>query len=271
MKQISFAGKRVLITGAAGGLGRSLSLGMAEEGAHIIAWDLDADRLDQLKEELQKAGGTAYAYVCDVSEPDAIVRTATEVFADVGGVDILVNNAGVVSGRPFMEIPDEAVVSTFAVNTLALFRTTRVFLPGMIERGSGHIVTIASAGGIVGAPKLTDYASSKFAAFGFDDALRIEFKRMGIPVRTTVVCPFFFQTKMFAGAKSRFAWLLPILTADKIAQRTIRAVKRGRRRLILPWFVYVTFLVRLLPVPVFDWLVDFFGISRSMDGFGEGA
>lgn len=269
MKKTSFAGKRVLITGAAGGLGRLLCQGLADEGAQLIGWDLDQQRLDQLREDLTGTGGTIDTYVCDVSDPDAIVRTATEVLADVGGIDILINNAGVVSGRPFLEIPDEDVERTFAVNTLALFRTTRIFLPGMIERGSGHLVTISSAAGIVGTAKLTDYSSSKFAAFGFDDALRNEFGRMNIPVRTTVVCPFFFRTPMFAGAKSRFGWLLPILTPETVARRTIKAVKRGRQRLILPWFVYVTFLVRLLPVPIFDWLADFFGISRSMDGFGE--
>jgi all-trans-retinol dehydrogenase (NAD+) len=137
----------------------------------------------------------------------------------------------------------------------------------MIADGDGHIVTIASAGGIAGTARLVDYCSSKFAAFGFDESLRLELKRTGAPVRTTIVCPFYINTGMFDGVTSRFGWLIPILEPDDVVRRIVRAIEKDHARLIMPWFVYSTFLVRLLPVPLYDWLCDFFGISRSMDGF----
>ena len=137
----------------------------------------------------------------------------------------------------------------------------------MLERNSGHIVTIASAGGIAGTAKLVDYCSSKFAAVGFDDSLRTELKRLDSKVMTTLVCPYYIDTGMFSGVSTRFPWLLPILKPEKTVQRIIGAINRNRRRLIMPWFVYTTYMLRLAPVALSDWLLDFFGVTHSMDRF----
>ena len=153
------------------------------------------------------------------------------------------------------------------MNTLALFWTVRAFLPSMLERDSGHLVTVASAAGIAGTAKLTDYCSSKFAAVGFDESLRLELKQQASNVVTTVVCPFYADTGMFDGVKTRFSWLLPILKPDDVARRTVRAIQRNRRRLVMPWFVYTSWPSRLLPVSWFDALMAFFGVSHSMDEF----
>src|SRR5207247_8346795 len=137
---------------------------------------------------------------------------------------ILINNAGVVSGKGLLEISEEAIQRTFDVNTLALFWTTRAFLPGMIARDRGHVVTIASAAGIVGTSRLVDYCASKHAAVGFNEALRLELKRQGNKVVTTVVCPFYISTGMFEGVKTRFPLLLPILEPQKVADRIVDAI-----------------------------------------------
>ena len=205
--------------------------------------------------------------MCDLTDREAIRTTADAVLEAYGHVDVLINNAGIVSGRPLLEIPDENIERTFAVNTLALFWTTKAFLPGMIEHGDGHVVTIASAGGLVGTARMTDYCSSKFAAVGFDESLRLECKRLGYPVRTTVVCPFYIDTGMFAGVKTRFPWLLPILKPEYAARRIVNAVRKKRSRVIMPRFVYTVFPLRLLPTGLFDALLSFFGINHSMDDF----
>ena len=87
----------------------------------------------------------------------------------MGLVDILINNAGIVSGQSLLEIEDEKIEATFGVNTLSLFWTAKAFLPAMVERNHGHIVTIASSAGLVGVSKLTDYCASKWAAVGFEN------------------------------------------------------------------------------------------------------
>lgn len=262
MSKIS--GQNVLITGAGHGIGRLLAERVIDRGGHVIAWDIDQEAVDSLASEY---AGQVDAYQVDLSQKAATLAAAEQVLLDQGGVDILVNNAGVVQGKSILDCSDEGIERTFAINILAHFWTVRAFLPGMIERGHGHIVTVSSGGGIIGAPMLSDYSASKFAAFGFDESLRLEFKRNYLPIKTTIVCPYYINTGMFAGVKTRFSWLLPILEPDDVADKMIRAIEKDRQRLIMPPFAYSTFPMRLLPVDLFDFVTDFFGITRSMDEF----
>lgn len=260
-------GSRVLVTGAANGIGRRLALALAREGAELVLWDIDAQGLHTLRSELADAGAGARFYRCDLAQRGEIAAAAERTLAEVGGIDILINNAGVVSGKPLLEITDAGIDRTFAVNALAPIWTVRAFLPGMLERGSGHIVTIASAAGLAGTARLTDYCASKFAAVGFDEALRVELAKQGSGVLTTIVCPYFVATGMFEGVATRFSRLLPVLDPDRVVQRILRAIRRNRRRLVMPWFVYTIWPTRLLPVPVFDRLMKFFGATDSMNTF----
>jgi len=257
----------VLITGAASGIGRLLALECATRGARLVLWDRDAAGLERVRGEVAARSGHARCYTLDLTDREAIKATAQRVLDEVGTVTVLVNNAGVVTGKTLTEASDADIERSFQVNALAPLWTTRAFLPRMIAAGDGHVVTVSSAGGIAGTAKLVDYCASKFAAFGFDESLRLELRRVGAPVRTTIVCPFYIHTGMFDGVRTRFSWLIPILEPEDVVRRMVRAIERDHARLIMPWFVYTTFLARLLPVPVYDWLNDFFGINRSMDGF----
>ncbi len=260
-------GSRALITGAASGIGRLLATELGKAGAGLALWDIDAQGLGAVQAELRGAGCDADIYVCDLTRREDIEAVAAQTLARSGPVDILVNNAGIVSGKSLLDISPDEIERTFQVNTLALFWTAKAFLPGMLERDRGHLVTIASAAGLAGTSKLTDYCSSKFAAVGFDESLRVELKRQNSKVVTTVVCPFYTDTGMFEGVRTRFPWLLPILDPDYVVRRTVRAIEKDRRRLIMPRFVYTGWPSRLLPVGWFDAMMAFFGISHSMDDF----
>ena len=262
-----FKNKNVLITGAASGIGKMMAEKAAALGANLFLWDLNPSGLDSVRLSLQQNGNNVHTYVVDLSDRAAIYDTAAQVLNDGGAIDILINNAGIVSGKPLLEISDEQIQRTFDVNTLALFWTTRAFLPRMIKQGRGHIVTIASAGGIVGTSKLVDYSASKFAAIGFDDALRMEFKRMKLPIQTTVVCPFYIDTGMFEGVKTRFPFLLPILKPEYAVRRIMNAIQKNRRRLVMPRFVLTAYPMRIFPMAIFDAVNGFFGINKTMDEF----
>jgi all-trans-retinol dehydrogenase (NAD+) len=259
--------RHVLVTGAASGIGRLVARKTAVLGATVTLWDIDKARLSEVTAEIAAAGGDVRGFTCDVSDRQAVARVAAETTAASGPVDILINNAGIVIGKFLLDLTDEQIERTFKVNALALFWVTRAFLPTMIERGHGHVVTLASAAGLLGAPKQTDYGASKHAAVGFDEALRLELRRLAPGVMTTVVCPYYIDTGMFAGAKSRFPWLLPILKEEAVADRIVRAVQLNRRQVIMPLMVRSIPLMRLLPVAVLDWVVDFLGVSASMDDF----
>ncbi|GAB1482653.1 3-ketoacyl-ACP reductase [Treponema sp.] len=263
----SIQNQLALVTGGASGIGRLVALGLAEKGARVAIWDLNEAALRSLEAEARSRGLVIKGYLCDVSNRAQVYERATELTADMGPLDILINNAGVVSGSKFLETSDEKIEKTMQVNTLSLFWTAKAFLPAMIERDQGHLVTISSAAGIVGVTGLADYSASKFAAFGFDEAIRMELRRIKSAVRTTVVCPFFIDTGMFEGVQTRFPLLLPIMKQEKAAKRIIKALLKNNRRLIMPPFVYSVYLLRLLPVPLFDFASDFFGVNRTMDHF----
>ena len=259
--------KRVLITGGASGIGLRMAKIMAGKGARIILWDIDGEKLEAVGREMEEAGREVICRVCDVGDRASVYTAAEEVKGKTGGIDILINNAGVVSGRPFLECADEEVERTIRINTMAAFWTVKAFLPDMLEADSGHVVNISSAGGLLGVARLADYSASKFALFGFDESLRAELKRRRSGVRTTVVCPYYINTGMFAGVKTRFPFLLPILNEAKVAKKIVRAVERNRPRLFMPWIVYTVGPLRLFPVWIFDVTANVLGINHSMDDF----
>jgi len=257
-------GKRVLVTGAASGLGRRLAHGIARRKGALVLWDLNREGIEKVAGEVEGLGSRAHCDVVDVSRREQVYEAARRLGDPV---DVLINSAGVVSGKSLLEIPDEKIERSFAVNTLALFWTVKAFLPGMIERRRGHLVTIASAAGLIGVPKLSDYGASKWAAVGFDESLRMELRKLAPAIRTTVVCPYYFRTGLFEGAKSRFPWLLPILEEEKVSERILRAIERDEKKLVMPAMVRTIPWVRLLPVSWFDAIAELLGINASMDDF----
>ena len=266
MSEIS--GANVLITGGASGIGRLMALKVARLGATVIVWDINQANLDATLEALQSASGRSHhGAICDVSNRADVNEQARRVIADVGGIDILINNAGVVSGQPLLEISDASIERSFGVNTLASFWTTRAFLPKMIEQNRGHVVTIASAAGMIGVSRLVDYSASKWAVVGFDESLRSELRTIAPAVQTTVVCPYYIDTGMFKGTKTRFSFLLPILKEDAVAERTVAAIRRNKRRVTMPWLVHWIPALRVLPVAFFDGVAGLLGINTSMDKF----
>jgi all-trans-retinol dehydrogenase (NAD+) len=264
----TIAGKHVLITGGASGIGHGLALRCAAMGADVSILDLDETGAEAAAADAAEHGaGHAGGYACDVGDRGQVAAVAARVLATGGPVDIVVNNAGVVSGRPLLELSEEQIEATFRVNTLAAFWVTRAFLPAMVEQGSGHIVTVASAAGLIGTPRQTDYAASKHAAVGFTEALRFELKRSTPGVRVTVVCPFYTDTGMFEGVKTRFPLLLPILRTDDVVKAIINAIEMNKAKVLMPFMVRTVPAMRLLPLPVFDRVAEFFGVTGAMDEF----
>jgi all-trans-retinol dehydrogenase (NAD+) len=262
------AGKNVVITGGARGMGRLMAVKMARLGGRVIVYDVAIEALEALVDEITAAGGEAYAYVCNVSNRREVYRIAGEVKARVGPVDIVVNNAGIISGRRLLEIPDERIEAVFGVNVLALYWVTKAFLPEMIERNSGHIVTMASAAGLLGVDRQTDYSASKHATIGFTESLRAELKRAGrTGIKTTIVEPFYVDTGMVKGVKSRFPRLLPILKQEEVAAKVVRAVVQNQQEVMIPSMLKLVPVCRVLPVSLFDRLAGFLGVHESMDCF----
>jgi all-trans-retinol dehydrogenase (NAD+) len=261
-------GRIALITGAGAGIGRLLAAELASRGARPVLWDLEEAKLVGALTEVQDvAGGLARSYVCDVSDRESVYRMAERVRTDVGDPEVLINNAGVVSGARLLDSSDERIRRTFEVNTLALYWVTKAFLPAMVRRNEGHLVTMASAAGLVGVARQTDYSASKHAAVGFDESLHAELREVAPGIKTTVVCPYYIDTGMFEGVHTRVPWLLPILRQRDVVRKVADAIERDRRVLVLPPAVRLLPVLRILPPKAFDWVMDLFGINASMDHF----
>lgn len=261
---MTFANARVLITGAGSGIGRSLAIGCAARGAEVFVADLDGPAAERVASDLRAEGRHASALSMDVGDPAQVHAARERVLADGGPIDVLINNAGTVHGGPFADVPLERHLATYRVNILGLVTVTHAFLPDLITRPAGHVVNIASAAGLVGLPFGTTYASSKWAVIGFTESLRLELAAAGHGhVGVTCVCPSFVTTGLFEGARPPL--LTPALTADRVAAQTIRAIERRRPFVYTPFMVRFTPRIRgLLPLSVFDWIADVFGVNTSM-------
>lgn len=193
------SGKTMLITGAAGGFGQSMVKQFLAAGAQLVLADLDRQTLaDKTAQTLKGANldhlvGSIQGYLAaDLATADGPQALYDACVALAPEVDILVNNAGIAMSGWFLDVPRERWEALMQVNLLAAMRLTALFAPAMVERGSGHIVTISSAAGFVGTPGLAAYSTAKFGLRGFGEALSVELRPHG--VRVTTVYPFFAKT-----------------------------------------------------------------------------
>jgi all-trans-retinol dehydrogenase (NAD+) len=220
--------------------------------------------LEEAREELSNHGEVA-SYACDISDKEKVYALAQKVQAEFGSIDILVNNAGVVKSDPFLEKPDEVIERTVAVNLLAHFWTMKAFLPGMVAKKEGHVVNMASAGGLLGVPYISDYCATKFAVVGLTESLRQEFKLRGLrKIRFTYVCPNTVGTGMFAGAKPVKGTKL--LSAEDVTTRIVQGIRKGSSFIGVPFSVYLVPLTKAItPIPVLDLFNRIMGIATSSE------
>lgn len=271
MKLDTVAGKKVLVTGAAMGLGKLFAERAVREGAAaVVLWDINEVALKGTAAELAGRGSEIHHYVVDVSDRDAIAETATSVRETVGDIDILVNNAGIVRGNTyFWETENRADIDkTMAINSLAPMYITLEFLPAMVRgTGQARVLNIASSAGLVANPRMSVYAASKWAALGWSDSVRLELEQAGHDhVKVTTVCPTYINTGMFDGAKG--FWLTPILEQDAVVDTSWNEMKQGNALVVLPWTSRLNrALSGILPLKLRDLFLDTVGVYHSMDEF----
>ena len=245
------AGRTALVTGGASGIGFLTGKLLLEQGAaRLVVWDVQQAAMDRVVAELTSLGHRVDAFRVDVTDLAQVQRTLEDMHARGIAVDVLVNNAGIVVGKEFLGHSHDDIHRTMAVNTLAPMHLAREILPGMLERGRGHVVNIASAAGLVSNPGMSVYCASKWAVIGWSDSLRIEMERSRTGVRVTTVMPYYIDTGMFAGVQTR---VIPILKPDYVAREIVAAIRKDRVFLYLPKPVGLVPLLRgLLPARWFD-------------------
>jgi NAD(P)-dependent dehydrogenase (short-subunit alcohol dehydrogenase family) len=198
MKELE--GKLALVTGAGSGIGRATAFALAKEGARVVAADVDPARVDQVRRDLGES--CAMARTVDVSRRDAMRDLAGEVHAALGPLDVLVNNAGVGHSGGVLDTSLEDWDWVVGVNLWGVVHGCHFFVPKMVERGAGgHVVNVASGFGLVAAPGVAPYCTTKFAVVGLSESLRAELAPHRIGV--SVICPGVIATDIIS--RSRFA------------------------------------------------------------------
>ncbi|MFN4285837.1 MAG: SDR family oxidoreductase [Lacibacter sp.] len=263
----SIRNKTVLITGGAAGIGKIMGELCLQEGAkELIIWDIDHTAMQKVAEDLTGKGYRVHTYPVDVSRLEQVTQAAAAVKQNQGEIDILINNAGVIIGKQFWEHTHRDIDFTMRINTDAFMHIALEFLPGMISRGSGHLVNIASAAGMTANPKMSVYVASKWAVIGWSESLRLELEAVSKNLRVTTVTPFYINTGMFEGVRSP---IVPILDPNKAARKIIAGIKQNKIFVRMPGIVYILpFVKGILPQRWADTVIGkWFGIYKSMDHF----
>jgi len=191
-------GKRVLLTGAAGGIGQPLAFALAKKGAKLALVDRDQVRINALCEKINQLGGTAVAIVNDFQANEAAPNPAQAVVdlatSCLGGVDILINSAGILDFTLFEDQDMARISQMMHINAVVPIQLTRALLPKLLAQNGGQIVNIGSIFGSIGFPHYATYSASKFALHGFSQALRRELVDSDITV--TYIAPRAIKTPM---------------------------------------------------------------------------
>ena len=182
-------GKRVLITGAAGGIGTATAARFVEEGARVVALDRDAAGLEQLAGRVALDG----ALQADVTDPGQVARALAEMDALVGGLDVLINNAGISVRHGFLDITPEEWRRVLAVNLEGVFHVAQEAARRMVAAGEGVIVNMGSTNGLMGYPYYADYNASKAGVIELTRSMALE---LAPAVRVNAVCPGWILTPM---------------------------------------------------------------------------
>lgn len=226
--------RTAIITGASRGIGVRLAEALAAKGVHLALAARSADELQETAARIQARGVRAIAVPTDVTEATDLQNLVDRTTAELGPPDLLVNNAGVQKVTRFESVDPADIAWIINTNVIAVETLTRLVLPGMIERGRGHICNIASLSGRTAYPYNTIYASSKHAVVGFSWSLREEMRPYGVEV--SVICP------GFVSDEGMFARRHPDDTPPKItrmvspvdvAAKTVDAIEKNKAEVIV--------------------------------------
>lgn len=213
-------GKVVVVTGGGGGIGTAACQRFAEEGAKVAVLDIDHDAAGRTAALVAKAGGTAKAFGCDITDHAGCQSAIGAAEAALGPIDVLVNNAGWDVFRPFVETTPADWQKIIAINMIGMLNMHHAVLPGMAERQRGRIVNISSDAARAGSSGEAVYAACKAGMIGFSKTIAREHARHNINVN--VVCPGIVQTQLYADYKKGAR------NPEKLDEAFRRAIPLGR-------------------------------------------
>jgi short-subunit dehydrogenase len=237
---------KALVTGASRGIGRAVARALAERGARVGLIARTAEQLEALAAEDET--GRAVALPADVSDRAALERAVSEFAAEAGAIDLAVANAGLTYTMPFADLEPERAEEMLSVNLLGTLNLVNAVLPGMLERGRGHLVVVSSATALRAFPWGAVYGASKAGQKAFAEALRHELSGTGVSVTTAY--PGEVRTSLHSHEQDRMPdWFrhTDAIPAEVVAEAILRGVTEDRREVHVPGQVRLLGLNALTP------------------------
>ncbi|KAG8628662.1 hypothetical protein KVT40_002527 [Elsinoe batatas] len=267
-RKVDWEEEVVLITGGSSGLGRVIADTYAMRGVGVAVLDVQPFYESGQGE---KEGGVRF-YEVDVGDEAAVREVRARVEKDLGPPTVLINNAGIVNGKTLLEVESKALEKNFRVNLLSHFYILRAFLPGVIERNSGTVVTVASVLGDLGASQLSDYTAAKAGLIAMHTSLRSELADAGHDqIKTILVKPGQLSTPLFKGVQTPSSFMGPVVEPIDLAQAIVAKIDAGQSGVIaLPLYADCIEWLSVLPYgtqKVMRWLS---GVDRAMRTFKSG-
>ncbi|KAH7007312.1 hypothetical protein EDB80DRAFT_576972 [Ilyonectria destructans] len=241
----------VLITGGCGGIGKLMAEEFAQRKIKVVVLDIH-----QPKDPFPP--GVVF-YETDITSPEALHKVAEQIRCDVGDPTVLINNAGVSVGKPLLDCSQSQIRGVFEVNTMSHFWLAQEFLPAMIKRNHGHVVTMASMASFVVIAGNVEYSCTKASALAFHEGLGQELKHRYSAgnVRTTVVHPYWVRTPMIENLIASKGFNGPVIEPEYVAKKVVNQVLGGRGgQLILPHRFGIVSAIRGFPIWLQEWIRD---------------
>jgi uncharacterized protein len=213
-------GARVLLTGAYGGIGTATARAFHARGAVLLLSGRRPEKLDALRAEL---GGDTQSLPCDLADRPRVVQLAEQA----GAVDVLIANAGLSATGWLVDFTEDQIDRALDVNLRSAVQLTRALLPGMLERGRGHLVFVSSLSGKVGSPGSGLYSATKFGLRGFAQALAQDLHGSGVGV-STIFPSFVSDAGLFAESGAKLPRGVATRSPEQVAKAIVRAVERGK-------------------------------------------
>jgi len=207
-------GKVAVVTGAASGIGNAVATRLAEEGMKVVLADVEEGPLADAEKKLADAGATVLGVPTDVTKGDQVDALAAKTFEAFGTAHVLHNNAGVATGGPMWTLTEADWQWVLGVNLWGVIHGIRAFVPRLVEQGEGHVVNTASIAGLTSAPMMGPYNVSKHGVVTLSETLAAELSLHGSPVKVSVLCPGWVNTRIHEADRNRPAELQPPADAD---------------------------------------------------------
>jgi short-subunit dehydrogenase len=255
----------VLVTGASGGLGVPIARELAKHGVSQALVAFPGVELPPLKAGLEKAGIRAFYLVADLRIPAERRRVVETIGKEFGEIDALINNAGVEFTRPYHRLTEEEIASVLGVNLEAPMALTRLLLPGMLERGRGHIVNMSSLAGKSGPAYQEPYAATKAGLVAFTTSLRATYRGTG--VSASAICPGFVEAGIYARSREQSGCAAPAILGtvppEAVARAVVRSILRDQPQAIVnQWPVRPLFAMTEMFPSLGAWLTRMTGAHQ---------